>query len=106
MCLPHREQLSISEEKIRGCLLNPSFPDRVVMIMELERIMLTAPLALEGLAVGNLGTVVRASADGKTFEVEFVTQDGHTTVVATVEAVHVRPVTRRDMANTREMQPV
>ncbi len=42
----------------------------------------------------------------KLYVVEFVALDGHTTAVATVEASQVRPVTRRDMTHTREIQKV
>jgi len=76
------------------------------MLNEHERIVLTSPLPDEGLEVGDVGTVVHVYQDGKAYEVEFVALDGHTTAVATVEATQVRPVTRRDMTHTREIQTV
>ena len=76
------------------------------MLDEHERIVLTSPLAQEGLEIGDVGTIVHVYQDGKAYEVEFVALDGHTTAVATVEATQVRPVTRRDMTHTREIQAV
>jgi hypothetical protein len=70
------------------------------MINELERVVLTAPAPKEGLEVGDVGTVVHAYPDGKAFEVEFTTLDGHT---AAVEASHLRPVGRREITHAREL---
>ena len=53
-----------------------------------------------------MGTIVHLYRDGQAYEVEFVARDGHTRAVATVEADHVRPVTRRDMTHSREIQAV
>ena len=73
------------------------------MINELERVVLTAPVPKEGLEVGDVGTVVHVYQDGRAFEVEFTTLDGHTAAVATVEASHVRPVGRREITHAREL---
>jgi hypothetical protein len=43
-------------------------------------------------------------ADGKALEVEFMTLDGQTAAVATVEASAVRPVTGRDISDARHLQ--
>jgi hypothetical protein len=43
-------------------------------------------------------------AHGKAFEIEFMTLDGQTTGVATVEASAVRPVTGRDISHSRHLQ--
>jgi hypothetical protein len=58
--------------------------------------VLTAPVPDERLEIGDVGTVVHAYQDGKAFEVEFTTLDGHTATVATVETSRVRPVSRRE----------
>ncbi len=73
------------------------------MIRELERVVLTAPVPAEHLEAGDVGTVVHVYADGKAFEVEFTTLEGKTAAVATVEAVNVRPVGRREITHAREM---
>jgi hypothetical protein len=50
------------------------------MLKELDRIVLTAPLASEGLERGDVGTIV-----------------------ATVEAAHVRPVGPREIVHARQL---
>lgn len=71
------------------------------MIREHDRIVLTAPVSNERLEIGDVGTVVHVYPDGEAFEIEFMTLDGHTAAVATVEASAVRPVTDRDMLHSR-----
>ena len=61
------------------------------MMKELERVMLTASFPDEGLEIGDVGTVVHAYPDGLAFEVEFITLEGTTAAVVTVEAADVRP---------------
>ncbi len=73
-------------------------------VNEHERVVLTASLPAEGLEPGDVGTIVHVYSDGQAYEVEFMTLDGHTTAVATVEANQIRPVTRRDMSHSREIQ--
>jgi hypothetical protein len=73
-------------------------------LKEHERVVLLTPLAAEGLEAGDVGTIVHVYRDGLAYEVEFVTLDGHTRAVATVEVQHVRRVTRQDMTHTREIQ--
>ena len=72
------------------------------MIYELDRVVLTAPVPAASLECGDVGTVVHVYADGKAFEIEFMTLDGQTAPVATVEASSVRPVTGRDITHSRE----
>jgi hypothetical protein len=74
------------------------------MINEHDRIVLTAPVPNERLEIGDVGTVVHVYADGKAFEIEFMTLDGQTAVVATVEASAVRLVTSRDISHSRHLQ--
>ena len=73
------------------------------VIKEHDRVILTAPLPRERLEIGDVGTVVHVYPDGKAFEVEFTTLDGHTAAVATVEASQVRPVTRTEITHARQM---
>ena len=73
------------------------------MINEHDRVILTAPIPKERLEIGDVGTVVHVYADGKAFEIEFTTLDGHTAAVATVEASQVRPVTRTEITHARQM---
>ena len=73
------------------------------MLKELDRIVLTAPLVSEGLERGDVGTIVLVYRDGEAFEVEFMTLDGETAVVATVEAAHVRPVGPGEIVHSRQL---
>ena len=73
------------------------------MMKEHERVVLKTGLPAEGLEAGDVGTVVHVYGDGKAYEVEFVTLDGHTAAVVTLEAGQVRPVTRREMTHAREL---
>ena len=73
------------------------------MIKEHERVVLTTTLPGEKLEAGDVGTVVHVYQDGEAYEVEFVTLDGHTAAVATLEASQVRPVGRHDITHTRQL---
>ena len=73
------------------------------MIREHERVVLTTAVRTEGLEPGDVGTVVHVYKDGQAYEVEFLTLDGHTAAVATLEASQVRPVTRREITHAREL---
>jgi len=74
------------------------------MIKEHELVVLTSPVPSEKLEAGDVGTVVHVYEDGRAYEVEFNALDGHTTVVVTLEAAQVRPITNRDMIHAREIQ--
>ena len=73
------------------------------MISEHKRVVLTEPVAAEGLVAGDVGTVVHVYSDGKAYEVEFTTLAGETVAVATVEATSVRPVTGREITHARAL---
>lgn len=73
------------------------------MIKEHDRIVLTAPLPLDGLEAGDVGTVVHVYEDGRAYEVEFVALDGHTAAVVTVEAPRVRPVASDEITHARPL---
>ena len=73
------------------------------MIKELDSVVLTTAIPEQGLECGDVGTVVHAYQDGQAFEVEFMTLDGKTAAVVTVESSQVRPVGHRDITHAREM---
>jgi hypothetical protein len=73
------------------------------MIKEHERVVLTKSIPSEGLEEGDVGTVVHVYTDREAYEVEFLTLDGRTAAVATLESSQVRPVTARDITHTREL---
>ena len=74
------------------------------MIREHDRVVLTAPVPNERLEIGDVGTIVHVYADGQAFEIEFMTLDGQTVAVATVETSAVRPVTGHEITHSRELR--
>jgi hypothetical protein len=73
------------------------------MIKEHDRVVLTTPVPGEGLEAGDVGTVVHRYRDGVAYEVEFVTLDGRTAAVVTLEADQVRPVSEREITHARRL---
>jgi len=73
------------------------------MIKEHDRIILTADVTAQGLKAGDVGTVVHLYHDGKAYEVEFLTLDGKTAAVVTLEANQVRPVSSHEIAHARQL---
>ena len=70
---------------------------------EHERVVLKTPVPGEGLEAGDVGTLVHIYRDGKAYEVEFLTLDGRTAAVVTLEAAQVRAVGRREITHAREL---
>lgn len=73
------------------------------MIKEHERVVLKEAVPAEGLEAGDVGTVVHVYKDGRAYEVEFITLDGKTAAVVTLELSHVRPVREREITHAREL---
>ena len=73
------------------------------MIREHERIVLNVAVPTEGLEAGDVGTVVHIYRDGLAYEVEFITLDGKTAAVVTLEAGQVRRVGKREITHAREL---
>lgn len=73
------------------------------MIREHDRVVLKTPVIAEGLEAGDVGTVVHIYRDGAAYEVEFVTLDGRTAAVVTLETHQVRPVNKREITHAREL---
>lgn len=73
------------------------------MIAEHDRAVLTADIPAEGLAAGDVGTVVHVHSDGTAFEVEFVALDGATAAVVTVETSQMRSVRHNEIAHARPL---
>lgn len=73
------------------------------MIKEHDRVVLTGAVPDERLEAGDVGTVVHIYKDGQAYEVEFLTLDGRTAGVVTLEKSQVRPVNSRDITYMREL---
>lgn len=73
------------------------------MINEHDRVVLKADVPAERLEAGDVGTVVHVYPDGKAYEVEFVSLEGRTLAVVTLEAAQVRTVNDREITHAREV---
>src|SRR5262245_30266567 len=60
------------------------------MIKEHDRVALTVAVPKKGLEPGDVGTVVHMCRDGRAYEVECFTPDGHTAAVVMLEGSKVR----------------
>jgi len=73
------------------------------MINDLDTVVLRRALPAYGLEAGDVGTVVHCYRDGGAVEVEFITGEGETIAVETLEASEVRPLQRREILHAREL---
>ena len=73
------------------------------MIKEHDCVVLTTNVPGEGLEPGDVGTVVHVHKGGEGYEVEFMTLTGETVAIVTLLTGQVRPLSRRDLAHTREL---
>lgn len=73
------------------------------MIKEHDTVVLVTAVTGEGLLPGDVGTVVHVYRDGQAYEVEFMTLEGKTAAVITLEASQVRSVGQREIAHAREL---
>ncbi len=73
------------------------------MIKELALAVLSKPVPEFGLEPGDVGTVVHVYADGKAYEVEFMTAAGDTIEVLTLERADVRPFDGNKILHAREL---
>ncbi len=71
------------------------------MIAEHELVVLTKDMSGEELKAGDVGTVVHVYSDRLAYEVEFMTLDGSTVAVTTVDAADLRTVTQTDRSHVR-----
>ncbi|HEX3937452.1 MAG TPA: DUF4926 domain-containing protein [Xanthobacteraceae bacterium] len=71
------------------------------MIDEMDLAVLKRNLPDEGLAMGDVGTIVLVHQQGAGYEVEFTTLSGDTVAVVTLDASDVRPVEAREIVHAR-----
>ena len=72
-------------------------------MVEHDRVVLTADVPDAKLAAGDVGTIVHAYAEGRAYEVEFVSLKGETIAVVTVVASQVRPVESCEITHARSV---
>ena len=73
------------------------------MIEELDRVALTRSLTGYDLVAGDIGAVVAVHQGGKGYTVEFMSLDGKTIAVVTVDSEAVRALHSREIAHVRAM---
>lgn len=73
------------------------------MFDENTQVVLKRPLPSIGLEPGDVGVVVHTYGEGVAYEVEFLSLNGHTIGVATVDATDLRQVSGRPVLHEREL---
>lgn len=76
------------------------------MFQELDTVVLTHDIQEYGLKQGDIGAIVHCHKDGAAFEVEFVTADGRTIALLTLDRKDVRPISGREVLHARELVEV
>jgi hypothetical protein len=71
------------------------------MFNELDIVVLAHDLKDQKLTHGDVGTVVHCYTGGKAYEVEFVTGEGKTIAVVTLEQAGIRPMQRQEILHVR-----
>ncbi len=71
------------------------------MIYEHEQVVLTRDLPEHGLLAGDIATVVAVHQDGAGYTLEFMTVQGDTLAVVTVDADDVRSAGEREVPHVR-----
>ena len=70
---------------------------------ELDTVVLVRDVAEHGLKQGDVGAIAHRYGEGEAFEVEFVTGEGETVVVMTLERDDVRPMEGREILHARPL---
>lgn len=73
------------------------------MIRELDTVVLKHDISKYGLIEGDIGVVVHCYTDGDTYEVEFVTADGKTIAVLTLDLNDIRLMNSKEILHVREV---
>jgi hypothetical protein len=73
------------------------------MMKELDSVVLKRDLPKHGLAAGDLGTVVFCYPDERGLEVEFLTGDGETLAVLTLDEGDLRKTGRGEILHVRAL---
>ena len=76
------------------------------MIRELDTVVLTHDIDKYGLKQGDIGAVVHCYRDDAAFEVEFVTAEGRTIALLTLNRADIRPIGGREVLHVRELTQV
>ena len=74
------------------------------MIKELDTIVLSRDIPEHGLKQGDIGAVVHIYREREAFEVEFITGQGDTVAVVTLETRDIRLMQDREILHVRKLQ--
>jgi hypothetical protein len=74
------------------------------MIKELDTVVLSCDLSDHGLKSGDIGAAVHCYTNGKAYEVEFITGQGETIAVVTLESDDVRLMQEKEILHVRKLQ--
>jgi Domain of unknown function (DUF4926) len=72
------------------------------VLQQTDIAVLTVDLPEYGLKVGDVGTVMMVHGQNG-YEVEFMTLDGETVAVTSLEAAQMRPIASREVAHVRSI---
>lgn len=72
------------------------------MIHELDTVVLARDIDEYGLKQGDIGAVVHSYKKGAAFEVEFITTDGSTFALLTLDRKDIHPIKGREVLHVRE----
>ena len=73
------------------------------MIKEVDTIVLSHDIDEYGLKKGDIGVVVHVYPDGAAYEVEFVTADGRSIAVLTLDLNDIRLMSSTEILHVREV---
>lgn len=76
------------------------------MFQELDTVVLTHDIHEYCLKRGDIGAIVHCYKDGAAFEVEFVTAEGRTVALLTLDRADIRPISGREVLHVRELSEV
>ncbi len=76
------------------------------MVRERDPVVLAHAIKEHGLEGGDIGAVVHCYPEGTAFEVEFLTAEGKTIVLLTLNETEVRPLGGSEILHVREFTPV
>ena len=73
------------------------------MHAEHSQVVLTEDIPARDLEVGDIGVIVHIHASGTAYEVEFMTLEGDTVCIETLEARQLRSVAHREIPHVRQL---
>lgn len=76
------------------------------MIRELDTVALARDIDKYGLKQGDIGAVVHRYSEGAAFEVEFVSPEGRTIALLTLNRADIRSIGSREVLHVRELAQI